>query len=82
MYRITAPSEKYERSIGGVHFVSGVAVTDNRWLAQWFSGRAGFSVECVAEEKGDTSDEVGSGDGENPRGNRRRDDRAGIHGTE
>ena len=81
MYRIKAPTETYERSIGGVRFVRGVAATENEWLAQWFSGRAGFSVECVADDKteqeGEVQDEQGTGTGENPGGNRRRSKRAG-----
>lgn len=84
MYKITAPSEKYERSIGGVRFVRGVAQTDNEWLAQWFSGRSGFTVERTAEEKqeGETQDEKGSGTGEDPGNNRRRGKRAGSPDAE
>ena len=33
MYRIKAPSESYERKIGGIRFVKGVAETDDAWLA-------------------------------------------------
>ena len=52
MYKIKAPSEEYDRKIGGVQFVNGEAQTDNEWLASWFSGRPGFTVETVtAEEK-------------------------------
>lgn len=47
MYRIKAPSESYERKIGGIRFVKGVAETDDAWLASWFSGRPGFTVEPV-----------------------------------
>ena len=39
MYKIKAPSEEYDRKIGGVQFVNGEAQTDNEWLASWFSGR-------------------------------------------
>ena len=51
MYKIKAPSEGYDRKIGGVQFVSGEAQTDNEWLASWFSGRAGFTVETVTAEE-------------------------------
>ena len=50
MYRIKAPSESYERKIGGIRFVKGVAETDDAWLASWFSGRPGFTVELVPVE--------------------------------
>lgn len=50
MYKITAPNEKYDRKIGGLRFVDGVAETDSEWLASWFSGRVGFSVETVESE--------------------------------
>ena len=51
MYKIKAPNEEYDRKIGGVQFVSGEAQTDNEWLASWFSGRAGFTVETVTAEE-------------------------------
>ena len=51
MYKIKAPSEEYDRKIGGVQFVNGEAQTDNEWLASWFSGRAGFAVEAVTAEE-------------------------------
>ena len=51
MYKIKAPSEEYDRKIGGVQFVNGEAQTDNEWLASWFSGRAGFTVETVTAEE-------------------------------
>ena len=51
MYKIKAPSEEYDRKIGGVQFVNGEAQTDNEWLASWFSGRAGFAVEDVTAEE-------------------------------
>ena len=50
MYRIKAPTENYERKIGGVRFVDGVAETEDAWLASWFSGRPGFTVETVEPE--------------------------------
>lgn len=50
MYKIKAPNEEYDRKIGGVQFVSGEAQTDNEWLASWFSGRPGFTVETVTAE--------------------------------
>ena len=53
--------------IGGVQFVSGEVQTDNEWLASWFSGRPGFTVETVTakEETEQTEDK--------PRGKRRND---------
>lgn len=51
MYKIKAPNEEYDRKIGGVQFVNGEAQTDNEWLASWFSGRAGFTVETVTAEE-------------------------------
>lgn len=50
MYKITAPNEKYDRKIGGLRFVDGVAETESEWLASWFSGRVGFSVETIKSE--------------------------------
>ena len=38
MYKIKAPSEEYDRKIGGVQFVSGEAQTDNEWLAILVAG--------------------------------------------
>ena len=49
MYKIKAPSEEYDRKIGGVQFVSGEAQTDNEWLASWFSGRAGDRGQTEGE---------------------------------
>ena len=49
MYTIKTPNEKYSRKISGVQFVNGVAVTDNAWLASWFSGRKGFTVQAEAK---------------------------------
>ena len=48
MYKIKAPSEEYDRKIGGVQCMNGEAQTDNEGLASWFSGRAGFTVETVS----------------------------------
>lgn len=62
MYKIKAPSEEYDRKIGGVQFVNGEAQTDNEWLASWFSGRPGFTVETETEPTEDK-----------PRGKRRND---------
>ena len=63
MYKIKAPSEEYDRKIGGVQFVSGEAQTDNEWLASWFSGRAGFTVETVtAEEEKELAMKMEAGD--------------------
>lgn len=42
-YKITGP-ETYEREIAGIKFDKGVAITDDKWLAEWFSGRDGFTV--------------------------------------
>ena len=52
MYKIKAPTEEYDRKIGGVQFVNGEAQTNNQWLASWFSGRPGFTVteEAPAEK--------------------------------
>lgn len=44
MYVIHAKSKSYDRKVGGVQFVDGVARTENDWLAGWFSGRTGFIV--------------------------------------
>lgn len=44
-YKITAPHKNYTREIAGVHFVNGIAETENGLAAQWFSGRDGFTVE-------------------------------------
>ena len=72
MYKIKAPNEKYDRKIGGVQFVSGEAQTDNEWLASWFSGRTGFTVETViAEEETEPTEDK-------PRGKRRNADAAGA----
>lgn len=51
MYKITAPSKAYDRKIGGLRFVNGEARTESEWLANWFSGRAGFIVESDTKEK-------------------------------
>ena len=51
MYKIKAPTEEYDRKIGGVQFVNGEAQTDNAWLASWFSGRAGFTVTDTKEKR-------------------------------
>lgn len=50
LYKITAPNLSYNRKIGGVQFVNGVAQTENDWLASWFSGRAGFAVTTEQTE--------------------------------
>ena len=74
MYKIKAPSEEYDRKIGGVQFVSGEAQTDNEWLASWFSGRAGFTVENVtAEEETEPTEEETEPTEDKPRGKRRND---------
>lgn len=74
MYKIKAPSEEYDRKIGGVQFVSGEAQTDNEWLASWFSGRAGFTVETVtAEEEAEPTEEEAEPTEDKPRGKRRND---------
>lgn len=49
VYLITGP-EQYQRKIAGVQFENGKAKTESGWIAQWFSGRPGFSV--VPEKKG------------------------------
>lgn len=74
MYKIKAPNEEYDRKIGGVQFVSGEAQTDNEWLASWFSGRAGFTVETVtAEEETEPTEEETEPTEDKPRGKRRND---------
>lgn len=70
MYKIKAPNEEYDRKIGGVQFVSGEAQTDNEWLASWFSGRAGFTVETVtAEEETEPTEDKPRGKRRNDKGN-------------
>ena len=62
--------EEYDRKIGGVQFVSGEAQTDNEWLASWFSGRAGFTVETVpAEEETEPTEDKPRGKRRNDKGN-------------
>ena len=48
----------YDRKIAGLQFVNGKAVTENRWLASWFSGRDGFTVAPLE------SDPAGGKEGE------------------
>ena len=61
MYKIKAPSEEYDRKIGGVQFVGG---------ASWFSGRAGFTVETVtAEEETEPTEDKPRGKRRNDKGN-------------
>ena len=70
MYKIKAPNEEYDRKIGGVQFVSGEAQTDNEWLASWFSGRPGFTVETVtAEEETEPTEDKPRGKRRNDKGN-------------
>ena len=70
MYKIKAPSEEYDRKIGGVQFVSGEAHTDNEWLASWFSGRTGFTVETVtAEEEAEPTEDKPRAKRRNDKGN-------------
>lgn len=74
MYKIKAPNEEYDRKIGGVQFVNGEAQTDNEWLASWFSGRTGFTVETVtAEEETEPTEEETEPTEDKPRGKRRND---------
>ena len=61
MFRIKAPSESYERRIGGVRFVNGIAETEDAWLASWFSGRPGFTVEPVPVEEPAAQDKKPAG---------------------
>ena len=66
MYKIKAPNEEYDRKIGGVQFVNG----DNEWLASWFSGRAGFTVETVtAEAETEPTEDKPRGKRKNDKGN-------------
>ena len=44
MFIIHAP-DGYERTIAGVVFQNGEGVTCDPWIASWFSGREGFTVE-------------------------------------
>lgn len=60
MYKIKAPNDRYDRKIGGVQFVNGEAQTESRWLAEWFSGRTGFTV---AAEKEKRRNDKGNADG-------------------
>lgn len=70
MYKIKAPNEEYDRKIGGVQFVNGEAQTDNEWLASWFFGRAGFTVETVtAEEEAEPTEDKPRGKRRNDKGN-------------
>lgn len=67
MYKIKAPSEEYDRKIGGVQFVSGEAQTNNEWLASWFSGRPGFTV--TAEEETEPTEDKPRRKRRNDKGN-------------
>lgn len=70
MYKIKAPTEEYDRKIGGVQFVNGEAQTDDKWLASWFSGRPGFTVEAVAvEEETEPTEDKPRGKRKNDKGN-------------
>lgn len=70
MYKIKAPNVEYDRKIGGVQFVNGEAQTDNEWLASWFSGRTGFTVETVtAEEETEPTEDKPRGKRRNDKGN-------------
>ena len=81
MYRIKAPSESYERKIGGVRFVKGVAETDDAWLASWFSGRPGFTVEQV-EDPAEGAEEKPAAQAKKPAGKRgKQDDKGKADGT-
>lgn len=67
MYKIRAPHAAYDRKIGGLRFVNGVAETDNSWLASWFSGRPGFTVETDGDtgrgKRGQKRNDEGNPDG-------------------
>lgn len=70
MYKIKAPTAEYDRKIGGVQFVNGEAQTDDKWLASWFSGRPGFTVEAVAvEEETEPTEDKPRGKRKNDKGN-------------
>ena len=58
-YKIKAPDTAYDRKIAGLQFVNGQAVTENRWLASWFSGRDGFMV--TPQESGDKGERENEG---------------------
>lgn len=44
-YKLIAPDKAYNREIAGIQFVHGEAETENDWIANWFSGRKGFTVK-------------------------------------
>lgn len=61
-YVISAPNKKYNRKLAGVQFVDGKGETKDNWVAQWFSGREGFTVTEKGkrngkEEKGENKEE-------------------------
>lgn len=79
-YNIQAPDMAYDRKIAGLQFVNGEAVTENRWLASWFSGRDGFIVvplesdlesgkEGEGKHEGKSSAKGGKPSAGNPSGN-------------
>lgn len=44
MFTIKAPNEEYARNLCGVQFIKGIATTEDKNAAAWFSGRPGFEV--------------------------------------
>ncbi len=69
MYKIKAPSEEYDRKIGGVQFVNGEAQTDNEWLVSWFSGRPGFTVTAEEQVETESTEDKPRGKRKNDKGN-------------
>ena len=62
-YIITAPKKTYNRKIAGVQFVDGKGETKSEWVAQWFSGREGFTITEKGkrnnkDEKGEKKEET------------------------
>ena len=50
-YNIQASDMAYDRKIAGLQFVNGEAITENSWLASWFSGRDGFTIAPLESGK-------------------------------
>ena len=63
MYQIKAPTERYDRKIGGIQFVNGEAQTEDDWLASWFSGRPGFTVTAEENPKERRRNDKGNAEG-------------------
>jgi hypothetical protein len=48
--RIKSPNTTYNGVSASLHFVNGVAETDDKWLIEWFGNR-GYAVEVDQDEK-------------------------------